>query len=69
MKLKSRGQTTIEYMLMLIVVISLAVTLMKQIKIFVIGEAENCNENSPSLICTLERSYNFGNLRYYPLQL
>ena len=69
MKLKSRGQATIEYMLMLIVVISMAVTFMKQIQTFVIGEAENCGENSPSLICRLERSYNFGNLRYYPLRL
>lgn len=69
MKLKSQGQTTIEYMLMLIVVMSLAVTFMKQVQTFVIGEADNCRPNSQSLICRFERAYDFGNLRYYPLQI
>lgn len=67
--MKSQGQTTVEYMLILVVVVGLAITFMKQVQTFVIGEADNCRPNSQSLICRFESTYNFGNLRYYPLQI
>lgn len=63
-----KGQTTVEYMLLLLVVMGLAVTFMGRAREFILGNSQECNAQNRSMICNFERAYNFGDMRYYQIR-
>lgn len=63
-----RGQTTVEYILLMIVVISIVISAMTQAQVFLLGNGESCTAQSRSVICQFERAFNFGDMRYFQLR-
>lgn len=62
------GQTTVEYILLMIVVITIVISVMNQAQVFLLGNGEPCNAQSRSVICQFERAFNFGDMRYYQIR-
>lgn len=66
--LPDRGQTSIEYLLMLLVVVILITSAMKQVKKFMIGGDGECTENNKSIICEFDRIYTRANFKFYTIK-
>lgn len=71
-KLKSKGQTAVEYILLFSVVVSIVVSILQQVKGYILDNAENCTPASTSIICKLSRAYDIGKWQggyvYYTLR-
>jgi len=64
----NKGQTAVEYLLMLLVVISLIYTLSGRVYKYFLGDIKSCNKNSHSFVCRLYNIYNIENYRYFQLR-
>ncbi|MBL6989366.1 MAG: hypothetical protein ISR65_06295 [Bacteriovoracaceae bacterium] len=51
-KPKNSGQTTVEYILLLAAVAFLIFSVMGKLKMYLLGDAKNCNANSKSIMCS-----------------
>ncbi len=59
--LKSKtGQTSVEYILLVSVIMTMLFGVTKQIRGFLFDDADNCTQGSKSLVCKLENSFKFG---------
>ena len=65
---KKSGQTVVEYMLILLVIMVIAYTMAIRIKAYFLADATNCNANSKSLICQFQRIYSDANYRYFVIK-
>ncbi|MBT3586069.1 MAG: hypothetical protein HN509_14280 [Halobacteriovoraceae bacterium] len=54
---QEEGQTAIEYVLLLVVVIAMIYTLGGRLKIFMLGDKGNCTDSSKSIVCSFERRF------------
>ena len=76
LKHNESGQTSVEYILMLAVMVTLITSLMGIAKDRILGNVENCGAGTASLACSLQRIVNFGsnpgdtenNFRYFTLR-
>ena len=63
-----KGQTAVEYLLMLIVVVTLIYTFMGKVKEYFFAERGSCTESSTSFICQFEKMYNNQNFRWFVIK-
>lgn len=59
------GQTSVEYILLLLVVMLITFSAMEQVRRFFLPEGDRCVGNDRALVCQFERIYNLDDLRYY----
>jgi Flp pilus assembly pilin Flp len=59
------GQTAVEYVMMLVVVATLAMAIMKKTKAWMLAP---CSVNQNSITCMLESVFNSKNLQYFPFK-
>ncbi|WP_127716222.1 Flp family type IVb pilin [Halobacteriovorax sp. HLS] len=64
----NKGQTSVEYVLMIAVVVTMLMSVMDIVKTSILGEAKNCAPQSKAIICTFERAFNFEDLRYFTIR-
>lgn len=64
----SLGQTSLEYILMLIVVVVLVKSATGIIQAALLGDKGQCTDQSTSMICKFENLTNFGDFRYFILK-
>jgi len=67
------GQTSIEYILLISVVITMLIGVSKQIESYLLADAGNCKADSKSIVCRLENAFKFGGgdgkgFRYFTLR-
>ena len=65
------GQTAVEYVLLLAIVLILTLALMEQIQERVIGDIDNCRPDSTTIGCQFKRAFPTGgpeNFQYYRLK-
>ncbi len=61
-----KGQTAIEYLLLLLVVATIAIALMKKLNEKLLGNAGDCAQGGDSLICKIQALMNAeGNFKYF----
>lgn len=63
-----KGQTAIEYVLLLAVIAPLIFNLMGYFKDFMVGDAGKCTSNSKSLICMVELSLSKDQFKIFTLR-
>lgn len=62
----SRGQTAVEYLLLLLVISIIAFALMKKLNEKLLGDAGDCTQGGDSLICQIQALMNAeGNFKYF----
>ncbi len=61
------GQTSVEYSLLLLVVITLIISIMGHVRSYILANQGNCKPTSKSIACTLERLYSPDSYRFYTL--
>jgi len=67
---KSSGQTSIEYVLMLLVAVTLIVSFVSKIKqAFLPDDNEDCDNNKLSFVCFFKRPFDSVNFRTYRLPI
>jgi len=66
--LLNKGQTAVEYLLLLLVVVSLIYTLSGRVYKYFLGDMNSCTKNSRSFVCRLYNIYNIENYRYFQLR-
>lgn len=59
------GQTAVEYILLMLVTLILAISIMARVRDWILPEGEQCREGDTNLVCAFERLYNVDNLKYY----
>lgn len=59
------AQTAVEYVMMMVVVASLAMAIMKKTKAWMLAP---CSVNKNSITCMLEKVFNSSNLQYFPFR-
>jgi uncharacterized protein (UPF0333 family) len=64
----NKGQTSVEYVLMIAVVITMLMSVMDIVKTSILGDSKNCQPQSKAIICTFERAFNFQDLRYFSIR-
>lgn len=67
------GQTVVEYILLMFVMITIIISGMGQIQDWFLANAENCTENSKSFICKMDQTFtgqfnSYTSMRYYILR-
>lgn len=58
------GQTSVEYILLLMVVMLITMSAMKEVRAFFLPDGE-CTRTDRSLVCAFERVYDRQNLKIY----
>lgn len=58
------GQTSVEYILLLMVVMLITMSAMEEVRGFFLPDGE-CTPTDRSLTCAFERIYDLQNLKYY----
>ena len=51
----NKGQTSVEYVLMIAVVITMLMSVMGIVRTAILGDTKNCTPQSKAIICTFER--------------
>ena len=64
----NKGQTSVEYVLMVAVVITMLMSVMGIVRTAILGDAANCVPQSKAIICTFERAFSFQDLRYFSIR-
>lgn len=59
------GQTAVEYILMLMVVVAILFSVMTQVKGYLIADAGKCTPTSKSLVCSFDRALTFGGFKRF----
>ena len=62
------GQTSVEYILLVLVMVTIGMTLFGRIKGWMAGEADNCTPQSTSLSCRMATAFpsgGYGSYRFY----
>ena len=70
-KLGQRGQGSVEYIMMLLVISVIIYSVMGKFKAYFGSEAKNCNSNSATFICMVKKSFNTDGaqpFKYYTLR-
>lgn len=60
-----KGQTSVEYILMVLAVLIITFSVMERVRAFFLPPGEECTAGDTSLACAFERLYNNENLKYY----
>jgi hypothetical protein len=60
-----QGQTAVEYILLILVTLLLAISIMIRVRDWMLPDGGECREGDTNLVCAFERLYNVGNLKYY----
>lgn len=63
-----KGQTSVEYVLMIAVVVTLLMSIMGIVRTAILGDAKNCSPQSTAIICTFERAFNMDDLRFFTIR-
>ncbi len=66
--LNNKGQTSVEYVLMIVVVVTMLMSVMDIVRSSVLGDAKNCTPQSKAIICSFERAFNMEDLRYFTIR-
>ena len=62
-----KGQTAVEYLLLLAVMIAISISVFGVIKEQVLAGANNCTPEQKSLVCQFHRVFSHGQFRYFRL--
>ncbi|OFZ24838.1 MAG: hypothetical protein A2381_04285 [Bdellovibrionales bacterium RIFOXYB1_FULL_37_110] len=68
LNLLEKGQTAVEYLLMLLVVVTILYTLSGRVYKYFLGDIKACNRYSQSFVCRLYSIYNIDNYLYFRLR-
>ena len=66
--MNARGQTSVEYIMMVMVVVVILNTVMKQVKDYVLGDSNNCTATSTSIVCKFKNALESDDFRYFTLR-
>ncbi len=66
-QLGKSGQTSVEYILLIAVVVVMINTVMQRVKEYVFAEQDNCTSESKSLVCKYERLLKQDQFRRFTL--
>jgi hypothetical protein len=59
------GQTTVEYILLLMVVLLITFSTMERVRAFFLPATGECRPQDRSLACAFQRLYDVDNLKFY----
>ena len=65
--MKDKGQTAVEYILLLAVMTLIFISVFGIIKSRVLAGADNCTPEQKSLVCYFHRLFDHGQFRYFRL--
>lgn len=66
-KRSQAGQVAIEYVFLLVVIISIMLGLLPQIRSFFFGDGRPCHAASKSLVCVVKGRITPGSFRYFSI--
>ena len=64
----NKGQTSVEYVLMIAVVVTMLMSVMGIVRTAILGDTKNCTPDSKAIICSFERAFSFQDLRYFSIR-
>lgn len=67
-KIDQKGQTSVEYIMLVGVMAVLAFSIMGQLRAWMVDENADCNQNPDALVCTVSEHLpqrGYGNYRYF----
>ncbi|MFT6069194.1 MAG: Flp pilus assembly pilin Flp [Bacteriovoracaceae bacterium] len=67
------GQTVVEYVLLMFVMVIVIISGMGQVKEWFLANSDNCNGNSKSFVCKMDKTFNgtfnsYGSMRYFTIR-
>lgn len=63
-----KGQTSVEYVMLIVVMVTIMTSVLQIVKSSILGDAQNCAPNSTAIICSFEKSFNVEDLRYFTIK-
>lgn len=66
---KEEGQTVIEYIVLLLVVVLITVSLFGNFKKFFLADAQNCTPRSTSFVCSFQKAWTGNGLKYFKVRI
>ncbi|ATH07998.1 hypothetical protein BIY24_08545 [Halobacteriovorax marinus] len=63
-----RGQTSVEYVMLIAVMVTIMGSVLQTVKSSILGDARNCAPNSTAIVCSFQRSFNIEDLRYFTIR-
>lgn len=67
--IRSRGQTIVEYIVLMAVVVGVIISVMKRVKDYLLADTENCTPQSTQIICVWQATFDeTNNFRYFQIR-
>lgn len=68
-KLSQKGQTAVEYIVLMAIIVSIIIGLMKKVRQFLLADVNSCTPQSTQVICAWQRMFDQQNaFRYFQVR-